>query len=177
MQECAFPDAREQLQLAVAQYQRVDDEQIMRHYLQNCKRLSELIDREEKKEMARKAELVVQAEGALDRVRSYLEEFDQLGCRFDESKFKVCVTEAFNARKCYKLASMYGIYQRDTIQKLQNRILKSEARILELRAALARAQSDLQQAEQMMEAYNFTETESVQPTQEIRFTRAPSFEF
>ena len=174
MQECAFSEAREQLQLAITQYQRVDDEQIMRHYLQNCKRLFDLIDREEKKEMARKSELALQAEGALERVKTYLEEFDLLGCRFDENKFKICIAEAVSARKCYKSAALYGIYQRDSIQKLQNRIMKSEARILELRAALAQAQVDLQQAEHLMEVYNFTEIDA-NPANDVRLSRTPSF--
>lgn len=81
----------------------------------------EQIDKEEKKEMTRRADQRALAEQALTNAAAILNEFDQLGARFDEQLFDIAERAADNARRLFKSAQAYVSAKKDEVVQLFKR--------------------------------------------------------
>ncbi len=153
MQDKQFDEARLALERAQIQFMKIKDDSMQRINIAACRRLADQVDREEKKEVARRIEQRVHADQALEHALKMLEEFDQLGSRFDEHLFDTIERETDNARKMFKSAHAYTSDKKSMYLDITRRCQSAREAIVVLRKQVVHGREELDTGKSLLLQY------------------------
>ncbi len=150
MQDKQFDEARAAIQQAQNEFMRIQDDTIQRINVSSCRRLSEQVDKEEKKEMTRRADQRTIADHSLAHALAILDEYDHLGSRFDEHLFDVVEREADNARKLFKNAQAYTSDKKEMYIEIGKRCQNARDGIVMLRKLVVQGRDELDSGKSLL---------------------------
>ena len=151
VQEKLFEEAIVNVHKAEEEFRKVVDDKVRLYEISHCRKQLETIEKERIRENHRRAEQKVLGEKALRSTEEMLQEFEELGAQFDDTKFALIEKEAIAAQKYFKSAASFSAGIKQKLVKTLSRIPADREYLLKLRQGVIHALNNISEAREMIE--------------------------
>ena len=151
VQEKLFDEAIVNVHNAEEEFRKVVDDKVRLYEISHCRKQLETIEKERIRENHRRAEQKVLGEKALRSTEEMLQEFEELGAQFDDTKFALIEKEALAAQKYFKRAASFSASIKQKLVTTLSRLPADREYLLKLRQGVLHALNNISEAREMIE--------------------------